>query len=418
MIGQPGSQVQQLVQAAQQAMQAGRLDDAARLWSQVLASAPAHPQALFHLGQHKLYRRDPAGALAVLQQAERADPKNPIVPLNISFACRALGDAAGELAALDRAIAIDPFCFPALLAKGAALHRTGASRQAARVYRDALAIVPPEEHLPIEFAATVREGREVVAENARQLEALLATKLDELRRKHAEISLERFDEAAGGLVGTKKIYTQQPTLLHYPRLPAIPFYDRADFPWLAQVEAATGGIREELNGLLASSAAEFRPYLANPLGAQAEYAPRWKALFLWLDGKRVEENCARCPQTTKIMEFAPLADVPGAAPTVFFSALEPKTGIPAHTGVTNTRLIVHLPLIVPNDCWFRVGNQRREWRQEEALIFDDTIEHEAWNGSDQLRVLLIFDIWNPYLNAAERELVRGLMETFQGYYAT
>ena len=252
MIGQPGVQVEQLAQAAQQAMQFGRLDEAARLWAQVLTIAPEHPQALFHLGQHKLYRRDPAGALALLQRAAQADPKNPIVPLNISFACRGLGDTSGELAALDRAIAIDPFCFPALLAKGAALHRTGASRQAARVYRDALAIAPPDEHLPAEFLATVNEARALVQENARQLEALLATTLSGLRSKHGERSLERFDEAAGGLVGTKKIYTQQPTLLHYPRLPAIPFYDRADFPWLAEVEAATDLIREELRGLLDS----------------------------------------------------------------------------------------------------------------------------------------------------------------------
>jgi aspartyl/asparaginyl beta-hydroxylase (cupin superfamily) len=152
------------------------------------------------------------------------------------------------------------------------------------------------------------------------------------------------------------------------------------------------------------------------MGAQAEYAARWNAYFLWKDGKKIEDHCARCPKTAEILDTVPLARVPGAAPTVFFSTLDPKAGIPPHTGATNTRLIVHLPLIVPENCWFRVGNQRREWRLGEALIFDDTIEHEAWNGSDRLRVLLIFDIWNPYLTEKEHELIGVLMDSVQDYY--
>jgi aspartyl/asparaginyl beta-hydroxylase (cupin superfamily) len=88
-----------------------------------------------------------------------------------------------------------------------------------------------------------------------------------------------------------------------------------------------------------------------------------------------------------------------------FSVLQPKTRIPSHTGVSNTRLVVHLPLILPPDCRFRVGNETRAWRDGEAWVFDDTIEHEAWNDSDRPRTILIFDIWSPYLSAAERELI-------------
>ena len=101
-----------------------------------------------------------------------------------------------------------------------------------------------------------------------------------------------------------------------------------------------------------------------------------------------------------------MADVAGHAPTAFFSILKPKTRIPPHTGVSNTRLVVHLPLFVPPGCGFRVGSETREWRPGSAWVFDDTIEHEAWNDSDQPRAILIFDIWNPYLSAAERAIVR------------
>jgi aspartyl/asparaginyl beta-hydroxylase (cupin superfamily) len=74
----------------------------------------------------------------------------------------------------------------------------------------------------------------------------------------------------------------------------------------------------------------------------------------------------------------------------------------------NSRLICHLPLIVPPKCAFRVGNEVREWREGELLIFDDTIEHEAWNDSERDRVVLIFDIWRPELSERERQEVAAL----------
>jgi aspartyl/asparaginyl beta-hydroxylase (cupin superfamily) len=102
---------------------------------------------------------------------------------------------------------------------------------------------------------------------------------------------------------------------------------------------------------------------------------------------------------------APQVIIPTRGPTAFFSRLEPRTRIPPHTGSSNTRLTVHIPLIVPGGCGFRVGSEVREWHPGTALIFDDTIEHEAWNDSDEPRVVFIFDIWNPLLTPAERELM-------------
>jgi aspartyl/asparaginyl beta-hydroxylase (cupin superfamily) len=91
-----------------------------------------------------------------------------------------------------------------------------------------------------------------------------------------------------------------------------------------------------------------------------------------------------------------------------FSQLRPHTRIPPHTGVANTRLVMHLPLILPPACGFRVGSETRDWKIGEAWVFDDTIEHEAWNDSDEIRIILIFDIWNPLLSATERDLVRAM----------
>jgi aspartyl/asparaginyl beta-hydroxylase (cupin superfamily) len=97
--------------------------------------------------------------------------------------------------------------------------------------------------------------------------------------------------------------------------------------------------------------------------------------------------------------------VAGRSPAAMFSILRPRTRIPCHTGVSNTRLVLHLPLIVPEGCGFRVGGETRQWREGEAWVFDDTIDHEAWNDSDKPRAILICDVWSPRLSAEERELI-------------
>ena len=203
--------------------------------------------------------------------------------------------------------------------------------------------------------------------------------------------------------------------LHVPRLPAIPFFDRSHFPWFEQLEAQTETIREELSVLLAEGLPGFAPYIDYDPGTPENQfkdlnrSDRWSSLWLWRDGKRQEAAIERCPRTAAVLEQLPLADQPGFAPTAVFSALAPRTRIPPHTGSTNARLLVHLPLILPGPAGFRVGNDTREWTIGEAWAFDDTIEHEAWNDSDETRVIMIFDIWNPLLSAAERELICVLL---------
>jgi aspartyl/asparaginyl beta-hydroxylase (cupin superfamily) len=125
---------------------------------------------------------------------------------------------------------------------------------------------------------------------------------------------------------------------------------------------------------------------------------------------RNEEVCALCPETAAALAAVPQNHIPGRAPTAFFSILRPGAHIPPHTGVTNTRAIIHLPLVVPDDCWFRVGGETRLWREGEAFAFDDTIEHEAHNGSGEPRIVLIFDVWNPHLSEDEQEFLATFLE--------
>lgn len=158
---------------------------------------------------------------------------------------------------------------------------------------------------------------------------------------------------------------------------------------------------------------DFKPYIqsdANRPRADENKlldSSDWSALFLCENGRRSEEIIARCPRTWEAVQAAPLPRITNS-PTVMFSLLRPGARIAAHTGMFNTRLVCHLPLIVPPDCRFRVGNEVRQWEEGKLLIFDDTIEHEAWNDSPQDRVVLIFDIWRPELSEQEKSEVAAL----------
>jgi aspartyl/asparaginyl beta-hydroxylase (cupin superfamily) len=138
--------------------------------------------------------------------------------------------------------------------------------------------------------------------------------------------------------------------------------------------------------------------------------PDWTAIHLWRNGERVEPNARHCPETLAMLKRMPQPQIDGAGPNAMFSLLAPRTSIPPHVGVNNARLVCHLPLIVPEGCWFRVGAETRYWEPGEAFVFDDTIEHEARNPSDQLRVVFIFDIWHPDLSEIEREAIKALIQ--------
>ncbi len=127
-------------------------------------------------------------------------------------------------------------------------------------------------------------------------------------------------------------------------------------------------------------------------------SPRWTSYEFYREGQPIEERFQRAPATVRAMQALPQAVVPLRSPCAMYSALQPRTRIPPHTGVANFRLVVHLPLVLPPGCGFRVGSETRAWRIGEAWVFDDTIEHEAWNDSDEPRYIFICDIWNPRLS--------------------
>ena len=185
------------------------------------------------------------------------------------------------------------------------------------------------------------------------------------------------------------------------------FFDPAEFAWAPAVEAAVPAIREELDKLLDAGTDEFRAYVQHqtvaPEANKALLGKKdWSVLPLCENGWLIPSVIDKCPATWGAVLRSPLPRISGWGPTVLFSLLKGGAHIAPHSGMFNTRLVCHLPLIVPAGCRFRVGNEVREWQEGRLLIFDDTIEHEAWNDSNEDRVVLIFDIWRSELSEQER----------------
>jgi len=334
--------------------------------------------------------------------------------LTLSRARQSIGDDQGEADAIDRALGADPYFVPALLAKAQRFHRLRNASSAAFYFRTAVRIAGPEAEWPDMLRQQLLEAREMASAHARATEAQLAAAISPLLSTLTRVQAERWREAASIMAGVTEPYRQHANQLHVPRLPAIPFYDRAQFPWAAELESRTTLIRDELRSALTDEGKDFAPYIALRAGQPVDqwhalnHSARWSHYGLWRNGQPDEAHLARCPETAKALKTVDMATLSGLCPNAMFSALAPHTEIPPHTGETNARLVVHLPLIVPETCTYRVGFEHRTWTEGELLIFDDTIEHTARNDSGQLRVVLIFDIWNPLLTVEEREVVRAL----------
>ena len=382
-----------------------------------------------HLVLHERARRlliagDAQAAHDLLQQVVAMSPRHVPYWLSLAAALRVLGRREEEFDTLERALAIDPAHLVVLLQKATVLDLMNKPRAAAAVYGYALQTLTTGLRVSPSIEAHVRHAQKRVAENAAQLSALLAGKLETVQRDSTRTggSRARFDRCLDRVLGRRRIYMPEPTFMLFPHLSNYEFYGREAFPWLQALEAQTESIREELLGILNEDQAGIRPYIAFADGLplkqwrELNHSRRWSAYFLWNQGKSEHAHLARCPRTAAALATVPQVDVPGRGPTAFFSILEARTTIPPHNGATNTRLTVHLPLIVPDGCRFRVGGETREWKVGEAWIFDDTIEHEAWNNSEAPRAILIFDIWHPELTPLERDLIRETTTTLAQYY--
>lgn len=406
------AQMQTLWTAARNAASQGNRGGQRQALEQILAIEPSNPQALNSMGIVAEAEGDYAAAQDYYARAAELDPKEPALWMNLAKAQRLAGEEVAELASLNRVLAIDQRHFMGRIRKAEWHERRG---EDAKALADWTAVVQLAAGLDRAshpgLTPLLEHANAFIAARAAVFEQTVTDHITASRQDKAPDSLRRFDAAMAASLGKRKIYHNECAGLYYPFLPTDEFFARHHFPWMAELEEKSAAIRGELEALLDAGGDGFAPYVNMPAGTPAnkwselDGSHRWDACYLWKYGERKEAVAAKCPATIAALEAIPAFHAPRRGPTAFFSLLRPGSHIPPHTGVSNTRSIVHLPLIIPENCAFRVGGETREWREGQAFVFDDTIEHEAWNRSEALRAVLIFDVWNPYIGEEERELL-------------
>lgn len=412
----------------QQLLSQGRVVDAERIALDALKANSANIEALHLLALASLRTGNNARAGEWLRHAERHDARHPLTQHYLGRLHEADGNFTAAVRAHAEAVCRDPGLFAARLHYARALERAGSMRLATLNYLRALqdaqargrwlnpATTPPALQQLVEHA--VVQGR---AGSRAAFEETLAP----LRERHGRDALSRVDRCLRIYLREELAQSpdarQQPTFLYFPDLPPSAYLDRALFPWIGALEAASPDIRRELLNMLPSRAGRERVFGNDAIEQQNlrsdGLAPSWNGYYFYRHGERREDNCRSCPQTTAALDRVPLSRVRTHGPEVLFSVFTAGTHLLPHRGVTNTRLVAHLPLIVPGNCALNVGGEIHEWQEGRVVVFDDTYEHEAWNRSDQIRVVLIVDIWNPHLTEPECAAIAALVPAIGDFRA-
>jgi len=384
--------------AGRDCLERGDLQQAAEQFQHVLDEAPDDLEALQVLGTAQFFEADFSSAAQTFRHALRVAPSLFVVRLRLGIALEQLGQPHEALTTY----------FGAL--------RTAQS-QGRWLSDDS---TPPGLREAVKHAMRyVEAGR--LAWFHRVLEPLL--------QRYGASEMQRVRHGLDGYLGEHAIAMadprQRPKFFYFPDIPSQPYYPRERFPWQDALESATHEIREELRSVLAREQ-HLEAFLGAPPPGQSQEAmlqssgsqpAAWDAYFFHRHGERYDEHAATCPRTAALLDSLPLTHIRDQAPETLFSVLSPGTHILPHTGVTNVRLVTHLPLIVPPDCALRVGGETHVWQEGRCVTFDDTFEHEAWNRSDETRVVLILDSWNPDLTEVEREAVTALIEAIGDFNA-
>jgi len=411
------------LERARQLGQQGRSEEAAGEYARVLAAQPEHAEALAFFGTRELALGRAQSAIEYLQRAVRANPDEPQFQLSLGSAylgARRLDEAC---AALARCLELEPKAYVARLQYAVALEQSSQADRAMAQYFSAVVQAQAQGRwlsdastAPMLRAQVKHAMRTAFAGRKRLFEAVLAPYV----ARHGEMEMARVAKCLkiylGEIPPNYPDPRQMPKFLYFPDLPPTTYFVRTLFPWYEILEGNWTAIRDELNAVMHEPDA-LAPFLGeHSPEAMKTYLggvekPVWDAYFFYRHGERFDAHHARCARTSAALESLPtLVRIREHAPEVCFSVLTPGTHILKHRGVTNTRLVTHLPLVIPENCAIAVGGEEKVWREGEAFSFDDTFEHEAWNRSDRTRVVMLLDVWNPYMTAAECEAITGLIE--------
>lgn len=398
----------------------GRINEAEAAYARLLEAEPEQPEALHVLGLGALRRGDTNQAEQWLARAIQCAPHDAALRHHFGRVHELRGELTRAADEYSMACRLDGTQRVARLHLGSVLERLGQKEQANLHYARALREAQDAgewldaRSTPAPLTTLVEHASRSVRAASRSLFAQL---LAPLAARYGREALTRVERCIRIYLNEETVTTpdsrQRPTFLYFPDLPTTPYFDPKLFGWRDTIEAATPRIRAELDGLLPSAAGSERVFSSDALEHEnlrgGEAPPSWTGYYFYRHGERRAENCLACPTTAAALDRVSLCHVRAHGPEVLFSVFTAGTHLLPHRGVTNTRLVAHLPLIVPDDCALVVGGETHVWREGKLVVFDDTYEHEAWNRSDRTRVVLIMDVWNPHLAEVERAAVADLV---------
>jgi len=398
----------------------GKAKEAEVEFRRVLEGEPDHVEALNVVGLAALRDGDIDRALMLLKRAAAVDGGQALTHLHLGRAHAAAFELDSAAAAYATALAREPKLHAARLHLAELHEKRGDTMRAVMTYARALNDAQAEGRWL--NASTTPSALQGAVDHAQQFVrgqrlASFAELMEPFARQYGGAALRRVEQAVRiHLHLEAPVFPdprQKPTFLFFPGLPATPYLDKGLIPEIEELEAATSEIRAELKALLPGAAGRERVFHTGEL-EQANLRglaepPSWNGYYFFRHGERRADNCAACPITAAALDALPLARVRGHGPEVLYSVFSPGTHLLPHCGVTNTRVVGHLPLMIPDDCALRVGGEDHHWREGEVVVFDDTYEHEAWNRSDQTRAVMIFDLWNPFLSLPERAVLAELV---------
>ena len=424
--------LEQRLHAAKELDRTGRTTLAQAAWESVAQLAPQHAEAATRLARYAMERGDAARALNVLQPATAADPGHATLPIDLAFAHLHLQRPLHAMDTLEAAVRRRPDHVEAWLLLGEIREAEGQVVGALKAWYQAVTRAQRAgrwhgpDSTPAHLLGAVMHAINTVRDGRRDL---LFASFDDIRQRFGASELRRVERALAGYLGdwdaTPPDPRQRPKFLYFPDLPATPFLDPMLQPWAALLRNAYPAIRDEALHALAEDQAMFGDFVQlNHQACMTDFvggdgpSPAWEAFFFYRRGKRYDDNHQRCPQTSQVLESLDLCRIADQTPEVCFSLLKAGSHILPHFGVSNTRAVMHLPLLVPAGCALHLlGVAEHRWREGELLMFDDTFQHEAWNRSAHHRLILLMDCWNPHLTLPERLAVTQLVETLSGLSA-
>lgn len=402
------------LKSAMQALRSGKRDEARKRLEQAAQANANDPEPQRLLARMAREAGDNESARSLLQDALSRNPKHALSNYDLGVIELDQDRHEAALECFARADAAQPDHPVILLHKALSLENLDRGYEAAAVYQRCWSVAlgggQGFQKLPAPLQQLMTRGRGRVRE---ELKKLLDQALEEARNETGEGELSRMERLEAMLLGEippeQMPPQQKPTKMYFPGLPDRRFFERDEFPWITEFEARTDAIREEFLALNEDERF-LKPYMeVDPSSPTANHwrevsnSLNWGSCHLFQRGERNTEVEAHCPTTFEALDNVPLIRIDKHCPECMFSVLKPGITIPPHHGSVNGRVIIHLPLIVPRDCGgIRVGNETRYWEEGKCIIFDDSYEHEAWNKSDETRVVLIIDAWNPHVTEAEK----------------